>query len=502
MTEQLRLIFGDIHNHNAHGYGRGSIERSVDIARRHLDFFAFTGHSSWHDLGDYGGRARHFIDGFHRLKETWPRVQRVIADANDDGKFCSFLGFEWHSNCYGDQCVVFPEDYQPLFYTSDVKDLRRFCLERDALMIPHHLAYPTGRRGVDWDSFAPDCTPVVEVFSWHGNGEEDRGPYPFVRGSPGGRQTAGTARAGLARGLRFGFVASSDNHSGFPGAYGEGLMGAYVSELTRPAIIDAIRRRHTYALTGDRIEVDFQVEGHLMGSEINAGRQVEIAFDVAARDEIESVDVIVNGEVDSRDWPGRQSLRPAAKAASEPYQVRFEWGWGPWEALGETNIVDWAFDIQLSEGSIERIFPCFSSGPFDEDRRHGVEKIGASGIRIRSYTSRKDAYAGNPNQSVVLEMQAPLSASVVVTRSAPGQERHEVPIASILSASVPMHIGPVPAESYMLHRIVRVADSRIAIRKMLSVDDRPTNVYLRVQQRNGHMAWASPVFINYPTERR
>jgi len=65
-----------------------------------------------------------------------------------------------------------------------------------------------------------------------------------------------------------------------------------------------------------------------------------------------------------------------------------------------------------------------------------------------------------------------------------------------------MHIGPVPAESYMLHRIVRVADSRIAIRKMLSVDDQPTNVYLRVQQRNGHIAWASPVFINYPTERR
>src|SRR3990172_9156791 len=247
MTQRLRLIFGDIHNHNAHGYGRGSIERSVDIARRHLDFFAFTGHSSWHDLGDYGGRARHFIEGFRRLKETWTHIQKVIADANNDGRFCSFLGFEWHSNRYGDQCVVFPNDHQPLFYTSELKELRRFCLERSALMIPHHLAYQQGRRGVDWESFAPDCTPVVEVFSWHGNGEEDRGLYPFVGGSPGGRQTAGTARAGLARGLQFGFVASSDNHSGFPGAYGEGLMGAYVSELTRPAIIHTIQPPPTYS---------------------------------------------------------------------------------------------------------------------------------------------------------------------------------------------------------------------------------------------------------------
>ncbi|OGA90797.1 MAG: hypothetical protein A3G27_07290 [Betaproteobacteria bacterium RIFCSPLOWO2_12_FULL_66_14] len=497
MTQRLRLVFGDIHNHNAHGYGRGSIERSVDIARRHLDFFAFTGHSSWHDLGDYGGRARHFIEGFRRLKETWTHIQKVIADANNDGRFCSFLGFEWHSNRYGDQCVVFPNDHQPLFYTSELKELRRFCLERSALMIPHHLAYPQGRRGVDWESFAPDCTPVVEVFSWHGNGEEDRGLYPFVGGSPGGRQTAGTARAGLARGLQFGFVASSDNHSGFPGAYGEGLMGAYVSELTRPAIIDAIQRRRTYALTGDRIEMDFRVDGHLMGSEIDAGRQVEVSCDIAARDEIDSVDLGLNGETISRAWLEPSSPQLAKTLNSEPYQVRFEWGWGPWDALGAARIVDWEFAIRLSEGKIKRAFPCFSSSPFDEHRRHSIERTGEGDIRIRSYTSRKDAYAGNPNQSVVLELQAPLTAFIVVERNAPGSERHEVPIAAILEATVPMHVGPVPAESYMLHRIVRASESRIAIKKLLSLDDRPSYVYVRVQQRNGHMAWGSPVFINY-----
>ena len=34
-------------------------------------------------------------------------------------------------------------------------------------------------------------------------------------------------RTQLARGLRFGFVAASDNHRGYPGAYGEGVVGIW-----------------------------------------------------------------------------------------------------------------------------------------------------------------------------------------------------------------------------------------------------------------------------------
>ena len=68
----LNKFFGDIHNHNALGYGLGSLERSIEIARSHLDFFAFTGHSSWHDLVSMeGGRERHWLDGFERLVKGW-----------------------------------------------------------------------------------------------------------------------------------------------------------------------------------------------------------------------------------------------------------------------------------------------------------------------------------------------------------------------------------------------------------------------------------------------
>lgn len=500
--DDFRLVYGDIHNHNAHGYGTGSIERSVDNARAHLDFFAFTGHSSWHDLGEYGGRAAHFVEGFKRLKETWPHVQQVIADANRDAGFCAFLGFEWHSNHFGDQCVVFPEDFQPLYYTSQLAELRRFCMERSALMIPHHLAYPSGRRGANWDAFHEHehCTPVVEVYSWHGNSEDDRGPYPFLSGSPGGRQTSNTVQAALNRGLRFGFVGSSDNHSGFPGAYGEGLMAALVRDLSREEILAAIRARRTYALTGDRIEVDFRVEGALMGSTISAGRRLEVAYAVEGRDELDCVELILNGAVVHRQWPESAAAEAGVDAspdADELQQVRLEWGWGPWGALGADRITDWVFELTLSAGEITRAFPCLSSGPFDERRRHRIAQSGPRSVSIASYTSRLHAYAGNANQSVVIEFRAPPGAALRVERRAPGSDTQEVGIAELFAQSRNMHVGPVPAESYQLHRIVPRHLSRLEGRVQLDTPAARAYTYLRVRQKNGHMAWVSPVFVNY-----
>ena len=51
-----RLLWGDLHNHNSVGlfhYSKGSLERTLEIARSHLDFCAFTGHAQWHDMRTY-----------------------------------------------------------------------------------------------------------------------------------------------------------------------------------------------------------------------------------------------------------------------------------------------------------------------------------------------------------------------------------------------------------------------------------------------------------------
>jgi len=498
-SQRYAILYGDIHNHNAHGYGVGSIERSLDIARGHLDFFAFTGHSSWHDMPAMeGGRERHWIEGFKRLTETWPRVQQVIADGNRDGTFCAFLGFEWHSSQWGDQCVVFPQDHRPLYYAADPEKLRRFCLEERALMIPHHLAYPTGSRGVNWEVFREDCTPVVEIYSEHGNSEHDRGPFDYFSHSMGGRDTTNTARAALGAGLRFGFVGSSDDHAGFPGAYGEGLMAALVTEFTREGIFEAIRARRTYALTGDRMALDFTVDGAPMGSTIGAGRQVEAAFHVAGRDELDVVELIQDGRVVHRAYA--DELVSAERAFEQPVQLRLEWGWGPWAALALDRVCDWALELTVSHGRMTRFFPCLQSMPFDEARRHRFEPFargGESGLAIRSYTARKNAYRENPNQSLVLEIEGSAQTVLTVALSEPAAQRVETRLGELLERSHNLRTGPFPKESWQWHRLVPLASSSLAGRCTLELPSGRSYAYLRARQRNGQLAWASPVFINH-----
>lgn len=496
MDSNYQILFGDIHNHNALGYGVGSLERSIDVAQTHLDFFAFTGHASWHDMEPMEGkREEHWLKGFARLADGWPQVQDLIADANRDPAFSAFLGYEWHSSHFGDQCVVFPEDHRPLVCPDSVAELRKFCLGERALMIPHHLAYPSGRRGVNWDVFDEACTPVAEIFSEHGNSEDDRGPLTFFNHSMGGRQTSNTVRHALGAGLRFGFVASSDNHSGFPGAYGEGIMAALVTENSRAAILDAIRARRTYALTGDRIEIGFSVDGAQMGETISRRGTVEVAFDVAARDELDVVEVIADGEIVHRAYP--EASAAGANVFETPVQLRFEWGWGPWTDLSLARICDWSMGIKVENGKLARFFPCLQSGPFDEDRRHRFTRVGESGLDIVSYTSRHRAYRQHPNQSLVLEVAGSAETRISLTLNKPASQTVETTLGELVGGSVNRFTGPFPAEGYQWHRLTPRGASHVRGSCHLDIPNERGHVYLRARQMNGQLAWASPVFVGY-----
>jgi hypothetical protein len=308
----------------------------------------------------------------------------------------------------------------------------------------------------------------------------------------GGRETANTARAALDAGKRFGFVASSDDHAGFPGAYGEGLMAALATDLTRDSILEAVRARRTYALTGDRIEVDFSVDGAPMGASIEAGAQVEVAFDVRGRDELDVVEIIQDGHV-----VHRAHARDEAVDFSQAFQVRLEWGWGPWGALALERICDWAMEARLSSGRIKRVFPCLASMPFDEARRHCFERRGETALAIRSYTGRKDAYRENPNQSVVLELEAGADAILELALTEPVAQATTVKLSELAAGSKNFFTGPFPQEGWQWHRIVPLSASSVSGRCTLAVPERRSYVYLRARQRNGHMAWASPVFVNY-----
>lgn len=487
------LYFGDIHNHNGLGYGVGSLERSIEIARGHLDFFAFTGHSSWHDIEPMeGGREGHWERGFEKHNRNWGVIQEQMAAAYEPGRFVSILGFEWHSSRYGDHCVLFPRDHEPLVAPGTIEELRSFCRDHDALMIPHHLAYPTGRRGVNWEVFDSSCTPIVEIFSEHGNSEEDRGDYPFFNHSFGGRITENTVRNALDRGMRFGFYASTDSHRGFPGAHSEGLMGAWAPGLDRESIFGALRERRTYGLTGDRIEVEFSVNGEFMGGMLRSPEGLTVEYSVSGREELDTVDVIHNGAVVHRDY-----IREAEGGPRGREQLRLEWGWGPWGDLALDRVCDWEFSVTVSGVAVERYFPHWQSGPFDEDRRHRIEREEPNRFEVTSYTSRKGAYRQNPNQSLVLECASAGEGEVEVALRRPVVERFRFSLEALRRSGQFLPTGPFPKESMMLHRAVPEWKSRMKrVVELDRNDDGPGYIYLRVRQKNGQYAWASPVFYS------
>jgi hypothetical protein len=272
-------------------------------------------------------------------------------------------------------------------------------------------------------------------------------------------------------------------------------MAALASDFTREGIFEAIRARRTYALTGDRIELDFTVEGQPMGATLDAGNRAEVRFAVRGRDELDVVEVVQDGRIVHRAFPAETVSEEEAFRA--PVQVRLEWGWGPWGALALERICDWAMRVRLSGGRIARFFPCLQSMPFDEQRRHRFEREGEGGLAIRSYTSRKEAYRENPNQSVVLELEAPADAILNLSLMEPVTQASESRLSDLLRGSHNRFTGPFPKEGYQWHRLVPRAASSLEGRCTLELPQGRSHVYLRARQRNGHVAWASPVFLNW-----
>ena len=79
----------------------------------------------------------------------------------------------------------------------------------------------------------------------------------------------------------------------------------------------------------------------------------------------------------------------------------------------------------------------------------------------------------------------------------PVAQRATVNLADLQHASHNAFTGPFPKEGWQWHRLVPRGASALTGRCTLEVPTGRSYVYLRARQKNGHMAWASPVFLNY-----
>lgn len=492
---KFKLFWGDLHNHNELGLAKGSLQRSIDLARGHLDFFACTGHSHWHDMPKLPGTGnKMFRDGFARQAKLWPKSCQMIRDANTDD-FVAMMGYEWHSSKFGDYCVIFPDDQAELFLPDHVEKLLDFAEAKGALAIPHHVGYKQGWRGANFDHFRPTASPVVEVFSEHGCTVSDRSPYPMIRHSMGGRSTSNTIARQLLKGRRFGFVASTDTHRGYPGAYGQGVAGVWARDLSAESLFEAMRARRTYAATGDRIALEVFVNGQPMGSELPATTDRQIDVRVEGQDAVERVELVRNGRVIERYYPADHVEGPPKLPGRA--KCRIQYGWGPWAQFDLGRICLWDAVIRIEGGRFWQVIPCFQVAPFDEQLRDKLTIVSENEIHLQSNTTRVKCYGEDPTKAIVCCLEGKPDSILSVQLRKPTEKTVRARLRDLTEDNVVTFTGPFTTESYVISRLASPREYSAAIRwhDRRSATDRPDWYYVRVTQYNGQYAWSSPIWV-------
>lgn len=292
LSENYQLYIGDLHVHDFLSQAEGYTDRVYQwaIEDRRLDFVSVVPQShGWLD------------------NETWTITKYMNERFLREGEFVTFLGFEWQHTGYGDKVIHYLGGDQPYLpvddprYSSPAK-IYKVLRESDAFVISHHTAYPPGSwcPATDFDAVDTDIERVVEIWSMHGSSEG----Y-----TPGDRPLRDmddrfTAMAALRKGLRLGFVAGSDTHSGRPGGsakeplgYWGGLAAVWAKDLTRRSIYEAIRMRRTYALTRARIVLKMTVNDAWMGAELPASDTAHIRIEVWAEGPIAKVEIVKNTQL-------------------------------------------------------------------------------------------------------------------------------------------------------------------------------------------------------------
>jgi hypothetical protein len=314
-----KLYWGDVHAHSEmskDGMGEEPFRYARDVSL--LDFFALTDHHTNEDGP--------FAQSTLLPAADWEAIQQDVRDYYEPGAFVTFLAFENSAaSPSGHQNVYYPTAEGPLILGGQLDETWQAVSSYGAAIIQHHSGiiwhdrelpeflsrvYALFVEGswVYWGAYVGVPRPALEIYSLHGQSEyydpHDSLSYENCGlGLPreGRSQNCKTgvskrgphyARNAWANGLRMGVVAGSDDHRAQPGKAGAGLTAVRAGSLTREDIFAAINDRRTYATTGDRIILDFRINGAPMGSETAIRGFPEITVSVVGTAEVDSLQIM------------------------------------------------------------------------------------------------------------------------------------------------------------------------------------------------------------------
>ena len=300
--------WGDIHIHtklSLDAQGTDPYAYARDVSG--LDFASVTDH--WTSLGEKG----------------YDQLLQWAEEANVSDQFITLFADERNPEIlHGDHNMYFLDKTHFLKYAAKPGN-EPFCVPEateeslraldpsKVMIVPHHTGLswrnlPENGRGRAIDLDVHDdygLRPVMEIYSHHGQSElynpQHILSYEFNRMRNPERRSNASVSGGpyyaqdyWMRGRRMGVIASSDEHSGQGGRKHGGLTAVWVDQLSREAIFNAIQNRQCYATTGERILIDFEVDGIPMGSSGNRqkGQILKIKLNVLGTDLLIRVEIL------------------------------------------------------------------------------------------------------------------------------------------------------------------------------------------------------------------
>jgi len=466
-----RGYFADLHVHSNDTVGTQSTDWNLRYGRDigALDVLGYT------------------ANDFQITDDAWAEVVAACRDASHDGTFVCYPGVEWcgTAGVGGDHNVVFlGEDTTiarslewhqgmtgsaPVPQTWPITQLYS-AYEKDPesyLLIPH----VGGRRAVlDWHH--PELERLIEVHSAWGS-------------SPWFLQDA------LARGLRLGASAASDEHRGRPGGGAPGanifggfggLTGVLAPALTAADVGHALRSRRTWATTGARAAALLRSGRHWMGDDIvthATGLAAEYAlYGAAAWEEVEVLD--------SAGLVYRRDLHAEAGLSETLVRIR----WGGARHRDRYRWATWAGRLRITGTAAESVSPWAAAHPeqhFDIDGDTITWRTTTYGSDTGVVIALGDlARARFALETTVVEDD--LGAALTVTGDELIEEGRRAATVGGLNLRV------------QVERIADPAALPITVTGGMDVGlpAGDSAVYLRAKQFDGHQVWTSPLFISRP----
>ncbi|HOJ39335.1 MAG TPA: DUF3604 domain-containing protein [bacterium] len=512
MNQSLSLYWGDFHTHFQNLREADSL---LEAAAANIDFAAvlcypFTWERKNGLLVETTGQRPEFL-------LWWEKLQQYCRRHHQPGKFVTFPGYEWHGNRtrYGDHNVIYFQEGYPLDDTWSLPDLYRRMKCRKAFVIPHHTGYFPDYRGKDWRYFDPELSPVMEVFSLHGSSEGILTPQGQERNLNLGPLTSGgTLQDGLNQGLIVGVIGSNDS-PGLPGRWGLGRAGVWAEELTRPSLWEAISRRRTVAVTGDRINLAATCEGQFMGSVFPAGKRVDVEVCVVASDSLDRVELIHNGSVVETLALSGPNFSPAGSKKKKRYKVRLEMGWGPANAWGFSfppgSFWRWQGQLRVERGRLVGVEKCLTL-PGQEVKGLTSQKVSwVFRTRVRT-----DAGVAGTREGLIFEIEGTEKSTLYFSMEG---WRGQYTLKELVGRSylVPLlresgqrlrEVFPLDkknlaradvcffnARKILIHRACPQEEYQLSHTfRQVKLKKGHNYLYLRVSQRNGQLAWSSPLW--------